>query len=38
MTYFMSAIDHSNIVQRYVPLVKALADNIAVSVASLQQP
>jgi len=38
MTYFMSAVDRSDIVQRYVPLVKALADNIAVSVASLRQP
>jgi IclR family mhp operon transcriptional activator len=38
MTYFMSALDHSEIVRRYVPLMKALADNIAVSVASLRQP
>jgi len=38
MTYFTSALDHSEIVRRYVPLMKALADNIAVSVASLRQP
>jgi IclR family mhp operon transcriptional activator len=38
MTYFMSAIDRSDVAQRYVPLVKALAGNIAVSVASLRQP
>lgn len=36
MTYFMSALDRSEIVRRYVPLVKALADNIAVSVAPLR--
>ncbi len=38
MTYFMSAVDRSDIVRRYLPLMKALADNIAVSVASLRQP
>src|SRR5260221_9406659 len=37
MTYFTSALDRDDIVQRYVPLVKALADNIAASVASLQE-
>jgi IclR family mhp operon transcriptional activator len=38
MTYFMSAVDRSDIVRHYLPLMKALADNIAVSVASLRQP
>ena len=38
MTYFMSAVDRTEIVQRYLPLVKALAGSIAVSVASLRQP
>jgi IclR family transcriptional regulator, mhp operon transcriptional activator len=37
MTYFTSALDRADVVQRYVPLVKALADNIAASVLSLQQ-
>ncbi len=37
MTYFVSALDRADIVQRYVPLVKTLADNIAGSVASLRQ-
>ena len=37
MTYFVSAIDRDDILQRYVPLVQALADNIAASVASLQE-
>jgi len=37
MTYFVSAIDRADITQRYVPLVQALADNIAGSVASLQE-
>ena len=37
MTYFTSALDRADVVQRYVPLVKALADNIAASVSSLQQ-
>jgi IclR family mhp operon transcriptional activator len=37
MTYFTSALDRTDLVQRYVPLVKGLADNIAASVASLQQ-
>lgn len=37
MTYFMSALDRAVIVRRYVPLVKALADNIAASVSSLQE-
>ena len=37
MTYFMSALDRADVVQRYVPPVKALADNIAASVSSLQQ-
>jgi IclR family mhp operon transcriptional activator len=36
MTYFTSAIDRTDVVQRYAPLVKGLADNIAASVASLQ--
>jgi hypothetical protein len=34
----MSAVDRSDIVRHYLPLMKALADNIAVSVASLRQP
>ena len=38
MTYFMSAVDRADIVRHYLPLMKALADNIAVSVASLRQP
>ncbi len=29
MTYFASALDRADVVQRYVPLVKAMADNIA---------
>jgi IclR family mhp operon transcriptional activator len=37
MTYFTSALDRADIVQRYVPLVKGLADNIAASVASLRE-
>jgi IclR family mhp operon transcriptional activator len=37
MTYFMSALDRADIVQRYVPLLKGLAGNIAASVASLQE-
>jgi IclR family transcriptional regulator, mhp operon transcriptional activator len=37
MTYFTSALDRADVVQRYVPLVNALADNIAASVSSLQQ-
>ena len=37
MTYFTSALDRTDVVQRYVPLVKAMADNIAASVSSLQQ-
>jgi IclR family transcriptional regulator, mhp operon transcriptional activator len=37
MTYFTSALDRTDVVQRYVPLVKAMADNIATSVSSLQQ-
>jgi IclR family transcriptional regulator, mhp operon transcriptional activator len=37
MTYFTSALDRAAVVQRYVPVVKALADNIAASVSSLQQ-
>ena len=37
MTYFTSALDRADIVERYVPLVKGLADNIAASVSSLQQ-
>jgi hypothetical protein len=31
-------VDRADIVQRYLPLVKALAGSIAVSVASLRQP
>jgi IclR family transcriptional regulator, mhp operon transcriptional activator len=38
MTYFVSAVDRSDVARRYVPLVKALAASIAVSVASLRQP
>jgi IclR family mhp operon transcriptional activator len=37
MTYFTSALDRTEIIQRYVPLVKGLADNIAASVSSLQE-
>ena len=37
MTYFTAVLDRTDVVQRYVPLVKALADNIAASVLSLQQ-
>ena len=37
MTYFTSALDRSDVVQRYVPLMKGLACNIAASVASLQE-
>jgi IclR family mhp operon transcriptional activator len=37
MTYFTSALDRADVVQRYVPLVKGLADNIAASVSSLQK-
>jgi IclR family mhp operon transcriptional activator len=37
MTYFTSALDRAEIVQRYVPLLKSLAGNIAASVASLQE-
>ena len=37
MTYFTSALDRADMVQRYVPLVKTLAGNIAASVSSLQQ-
>ena len=37
MTYFTSALDRADVVQRYVPLVKTLAGNIAASVSSLQQ-
>ena len=36
MTYFTSALDRGDIVQRYVPLLKGLAGNISASVASLQ--
>ena len=36
MTYFTPALDRADVVQRYVPLVKGLADNIATSVSSLQ--
>jgi IclR family mhp operon transcriptional activator len=32
MTYFTSAPDRTEIIQRYLPLVKGLADNIAASV------
>jgi IclR family transcriptional regulator, mhp operon transcriptional activator len=37
MTYFTSALDRADAIARYVPPVQALADNIAASVASLQQ-
>jgi IclR family mhp operon transcriptional activator len=36
MTYFMSALDRSVVVRQFVPLVRTLAENIAVSVASLR--
>jgi IclR family mhp operon transcriptional activator len=36
MTYFMSALDRRDIAQRYVPLMRTLADNISSSVASLR--
>src|SRR5258708_18940031 len=36
MTYFTSALSRQELVQRYVPLVRALASNIASSVASLR--
>jgi hypothetical protein len=38
MTYFMSAVDRADIIQSYLPRMKALAGSIAVSVASLRQP
>jgi len=38
MTYFVSALDRADLVQRYVPLMKTLAANIAGSVESLRQP
>jgi IclR family transcriptional regulator, mhp operon transcriptional activator len=38
MTYFVSALDRADIIRRYVPRVKTLADNIAVSVAALRGP
>jgi IclR family mhp operon transcriptional activator len=37
MTYFISALDRADVIQRYVPILKGLADNIAASVSSLQQ-
>ena len=37
MTHFTSALDRADVVQRYVPRVRGLADNIAASVASLQE-
>jgi IclR family mhp operon transcriptional activator len=37
MTYFTSALDRTDAIGRYVPLVQALAENIAASVSSLQQ-
>jgi IclR family transcriptional regulator, mhp operon transcriptional activator len=37
MTYFTSALDRAEVIQRYVPLLKSLAGNIAASVASLQE-
>ena len=37
MTYFTSALGRADLVQRYVPLLKGLADNIAASVSSLQE-
>jgi IclR family mhp operon transcriptional activator len=37
MTYFTSALDRADVVQRYVPLLKSLAGNIAASVSSLQE-
>jgi len=35
--FHVRALDRAEIVSRYVPLIKALADNVAVSVASLRQ-
>ena len=32
-----SALDRADVVQRYVPLLKSLAGNIAASVSSLQE-
>src|SRR5215831_11391489 len=37
MKYFISALDRADVIQRYVPILKGLADNIAASVSSLQQ-
>lgn len=37
MTYFTSALDRADVIQRYVPLLKSLAGNIAASVSSLQE-
>ena len=36
MTYFKSAVSQGDISRRYVPLIQALADNIAKSVAALR--
>jgi len=37
MTHFTSALGRADIIQRYVPLLKSLAGNIAASVSSLQE-
>lgn len=37
MTYFTSAIDRVDVVQRYVPVLKSLAGNVAASILSLQE-
>jgi IclR family mhp operon transcriptional activator len=36
MTYFISAIERRDVIQRYAPLVQTLAENISASVASLR--
>jgi IclR family mhp operon transcriptional activator len=36
MTYFMSALDRRDVMQRYAPLIQALAENISSSVAALR--
>ena len=37
MTCFTSALDRADVIQRYVPHMKMLAENIVASVSSLQQ-
>jgi len=36
MTYFISAIDRRDVIERYAPLVQTLAEDISASVASLR--